>query len=423
MDMRYVWVIYFSITFLEMVAFSLFFRSFFENRINYAVTIFLSYIGLIGSGLLMDLIGNLKLFEQTFIVILLCRLFYKASWKQAVFFSMLWLSATWLWDMAVSGLTWRWIPLSHEKPAVIITFVSKSFFILFVFGLKKMFAPAWEIGLYKGNEWRRLLIVPTISVVYGVYCYMKLWTLKGDEADILGVFAFALLLIDVVLYKIVQDMVRERQELQLVILKGQKMQSRIEAYNEMEDMLRLQRKKMHDYKNQVRTIAALIEDEKEKEAESLARQLTENLSKDSSVVDTKNATVNAILNQKYCTAKERGIGMTFVVGDLSSVSLPAVDIIIILGNLLDNAITECEKVKKNGQIPVIRVTMADEMQFVFAIKNPTLGDVVIEENRVVKQYEPGHGLGLSNVWDVTEKYDGSFGISCDGKIFTATVVI
>ena len=201
------------------------------------------------------------------------------------------------------------------------------------------------------------------------------------------------------------------------------MQSRIDAYNEMEGVLRLQRKKLHDYKNQVQTIAGLIDNGREKEAGSIAKQLAENLSIDSSVVDTKNVTVNAILNQKYCTSKERGIGMTFVVGDLSGVALPAVEIIIIIGNLLDNAIAECEKIKESGMNPVIRVTATDEDEFVFSVKNPVLEAVVIEGNTVIKEYEPGHGIGLSNVWDVAEKYDGSFGISCDGKDFTATVII
>ena len=117
------------------------------------------------------------------------------------------------------------------------------------------------------------------------------------------------------------------------------------------------------------------------------------------------------------------IGMTFVVGDLSGVNLPAVEVIILLGNLLDNAISECVKVKEKGVQPVIKVTVTDEEQLVCSVKNPVSEDVKIVGNVVVKEYEPGHGLGLTNVRDVTEKYDGSFGINCDGDTFTATVVI
>lgn len=418
-----IWIIYFSMTLLEMVAFYIFFHSFFVNRINSVATVFISYLIIISISLFMDWFGYWKPLAQAIVFVVLCRMFYRASWKQAVFFSMLYLSASWLWDISVVGLTWRWVPLSYERPTIIITYISKSIFILFVFIIKKMFAPAWDVGLYRGEEWHRVIFIPIISVIFGIYFYTKLGMLEANAATVMGIISVTLLSIDVVFYKIIQDMARERQELQIVTVKGQKMQSRIDAYNEMEGLLRLQRKKLHDYKNQVQTIAGLIDNGREQEAGSIAKQLAENLSVDSSVVDTKNGTINAILTQKYCTSKERGIGMTFVVGDLSGVSLPAVEIIIIIGNLLDNAIAECEKVKERDGNPVIKVTATDEEQFVFSVKNPVLEDVVIDGNSVVKEYEPGHGIGLSNVWDVTEKYDGSFGIGCDGKDFTATVII
>ena len=417
------WVIYFSVTFLEMTAFCIFFHSFFKSRINGVATIVLSYLILTGISLFMDWFGRWKLFAQAFLFVVLCRMFYRASRKQALFFSVLYLTVAWLWDMSVMGLAWRWAPLSYEIPAVLITYVSKICFILLIVFIKRMFAPAWEVGLYRGAEWRRLLIVPLISIVYGIYCYTKLGNLNNDTALHIGFFSLILLLIDVVLYIIVQDMVKERMELQSATIKGQKMQSRIDAYNEIENVLKIQRKKLHDYKNQIQTVAALMDGGKVKEAQSLAEQLAECLSIDSSVVDTKNATVNAILNQKYFAAREKEIGMIFVVDDLSGVSLPAVELIIVLGNLLDNAIAECEKVKDGGYQPVIRVTATDEEQFLFSVKNPVSEDIIIEGSRVIKNYEPGHGLGLSNVSDVTEKYDGSFGISCDGHIFTATVII
>ena len=423
MNEMYMWMIFFSITVLEMAAFCIFFRSFFEPKIKFAFAVLLSYLVITGSGLFMDWIGNWKMLGLFIVFILLCHLLFKTSWKQALFFSMLYLSAAWLWDLMVVGLTWRWAPLSYEEPAIIVTYVSKSIFILFIVLIKKMFAPAWDVGLYKGTEWRRLLIIPLVSIVYGIYCYLKLWPPNDETAPICGVFALALLLIDVVFYKILQDMVSERQKLQVATLKGQKMQSRIDAYNDMDDLLRMQRKKLHDYKNQVQTIDGLIKAGNGEDAEKLTNQLTESLCMDSSVVNTKNVTVNAILNQKYHTAKERGVGMTFVVGDLSGVILPAVELIILLGNLLDNAITECVKVKEKGIQAVIKVTVTDDERFVCSVKNPVSEDVVIEGNTVVKEYEPGHGLGLTNVRDVTEKYDGSFGINCDGDTFTATVVI
>ena len=76
-----------------------------------------------------------------------------------------------------------------------------------------------------------------------------------------------------------------------------------------------------------------------------------------------------------------------------------------------------------GEKAVIRVAVKEEGQLVISVKNPVNETVEIENNRVIKEYESGHGIGLLNVEETAEKYDGSFGIYCDCKVFTATVVI
>lgn len=37
--------------------------------------------------------------------------------------------------------------------------------------------------------------------------------------------------------------------------------------------------------------------------------------------------------------------------------------------------------------------------------------------------EPGHGMGLANVWDVLKKYGGEYTISCRGRWFRFTFSI
>ena len=49
--------------------------------------------------------------------------------------------------------------------------------------------------------------------------------------------------------------------------------------------------------------------------------------------------------------------------------------------------------------------------------------VIIENNEVMDKQSDGHGIGLVNVRETVEKYDGSFAISCDEKEFTAVVII
>ena len=195
------------------------------------------------------------------------------------------------------------------------------------------------------------------------------------------------------------------------------------VYNEMEDMLRMQRKHLHDYKNQLRTIGDLITNGDVEAAGELTRELSEGLAVAASVVSTKNASFDAILNQKYMLAKSKGIGMSLMVGDLSEVRLSSAEIVCVMGNLLDNAIDECERVVAGGKNASVRVNISNENELLMIVRNPVVSKVPIEDNKVMKESEKGHGIGLFNVEEVVGKYDGSFGVVCDDKVFTATVLI
>ena len=67
-----------------------------------------------------------------------------------------------------------------------------------------------------------------------------------------------------------------------------------------------------------------------------------------SAVNTNHPVVNAVLNQKFHAAREQGISMIFRVGDMSGMRLDGEEIVILLSNLLDNAIHECVKVVDRG---------------------------------------------------------------------------
>ncbi|MCR4611653.1 MAG: GHKL domain-containing protein, partial [Lachnospiraceae bacterium] len=132
---------------------------------------------------------------------------------------------------------------------------------------------------------------------------------------------------------------------------------------------------------------------------------------------------------------------------------------ILMGNLLENAISECKKLKELNRPASIQIKLVEKeskfaeknsqlpeknSQFVFTVCNPVVQKVEITDNKVEVVNNKveiannktkitdnkiqnvswnGHGIGLSNVSEVVEKYNGSFAISCDEKEFTAVVII
>ena len=97
---------------------------------------------------------------------------------------------------------------------------------------------------------------------------------------------------------------------------------------------------------------------------------------------------------------------------------------VLLGNLIENAIHECERVTEQGKAASISIKFVEkEGTLVLTVRNPISRRVDIEDNRVVNPEHDGQGIGLLNVESVAEKNGGSFVISCDENEFVAVVMI
>ncbi len=70
----------------------------------------------------------------------------------------------------------------------------------------------------------------------------------------------------------------------------------------------------------------------------LAERLTESISVEMAAVNTNHSIVDAVLNQKFHAAREQGVSMIFKVGDMQGLKLDGEETVILLSNLLDNAI-------------------------------------------------------------------------------------
>lgn len=127
---------------------------------------------------------------------------------------------------------------------------------------------------------------------------------------------------------------------------GTKSENRIADYQDREEIYERQRRKMYDYKNQLSTIQTLIKNGHTDEALSFTQKLTESIAVEMSAINTNHPVVNAVLNQKYRSMQEKHIAVILKVGDLQEICLEEEEIVILLSNLLDNAIRESEKVLK-----------------------------------------------------------------------------
>lgn len=161
----------------------------------------------------------------------------------------------------------------------------------------------------------------------------------------------------------------------------------------------------HDVRNQLDMIYELLKHESKSCINEYAERLERNL--DSSVYSrTGNIELDSILNLKLSQAKQKGIQISCESDIPCDLQLNASDLMVILGNLLDNSITAAEKVKENPFIKV-EVSYSKGMLFI-SIENTYCGKIIEINGHFLttKNNKEHHGYGLSNVKKVLEAYHG-----------------
>lgn len=119
-----------------------------------------------------------------------------------------------------------------------------------------------------------------------------------------------------------------------------------ESLAALETAYAAQRKATHDFGQHIEVLSSLLEAKQYDEADVYLRRLKEQHTERILLVNTHHSAVDAILNQKGLVAKKKGVDIHFEVNDLSALCIDSVDCTVVLGNLLDNAIEACVRLKE-----------------------------------------------------------------------------
>ena len=295
--------------------------------------------------------------------------------------------------------------------------------ILILFILRKKLKTIRKYLREDKIPWTRFAWLPLFSGIIGIYLYI-LFLSGAEPSQFHSLISVGLLSLNIVSLFFMQDSLLKEEKLHRSEIQIQKKENQLQIFHDMQSLYERQGKKLHDYKKQLVTVQGLLESDDTASAVKLTKELTKSIAVEMSEVNTGHPIVNAVLNQEYRIAKEKGIGMMFSIAEVDRIRLSDEDIVVVLGNLLDNAIHECEKIVESGRDAVILVKMAYiDSELIITVQNPVYRKVIIENNEVAVKQIDGHGIGLVNVRETVEKYDGSFAISCDEKEFTAVVII
>ena len=188
---------------------------------------------------------------------------------------------------------------------------------------------------------------------------------------------------------------KSEKEAQRVALLSQQMNIQTQSFLDLEKSYRSQRAISHDYISHLNALRVLLDERQYEIADHYIRELQKQHTTRVFVVNAHNPVVDAVLNQKYQVAKEHEIDMLIKINDLSAIKIPTESIVVVLSNLLDNAIEACGCFSGDK---VIQFSLIFEDKLILSIRNTT--NPVFIVNGVPKTTKPdkkNHGYGLQNV--------------------------
>ncbi len=235
-------------------------------------------------------------------------------------------------------------------------------------------------------------------------------------AIILGCAVFALvvfLLVRVLLQKLVDKRISTYQN-DLVT----------RHYDEIENIYRQMRGWRHDYHNHIQTMKAYISLNQIAEMKNYLDKLDTDLTSVDTVLKTGNIMVDAILNSKISLAMSRNICINAKAIVPEHLEVSEIDLCVIIGNLLDNAMEACLK-QPNESERFIRVYIGKfKEQLYISVSNSMAGEVRKSGKTYLSSKDSAtHGFGLMRVDRITEKYGGFVNRQHEEGVFATEIML
>lgn len=178
----------------------------------------------------------------------------------------------------------------------------------------------------------------------------------------------------------------------------------------------------HDIKNSLIGILAELNNDNHYQAKEKLNQIFEDINNSKSEILCSDIALNTILTIKKNDALQKGIDFTCESHMSSVVQVDSIDLCVILGNALDNAIEACKYVENNK--PRISVFISSQgSNLIISVKNTVSKRIDPQTLITTKSDKKYHGFGMSRIKELAEQYDGNININCDDEDFEINIVI
>lgn len=273
---------------------------------------------------------------------------------------------------------------------------------------------AWLLYRFRkrGNldrQHSKWLLLSVLFPVISILLFLMFFYYGPRDEDIsinIVIFSAILMIANVAMLYIISGIEKATEHEQDFRLLKQQISLQTENYNALKKNYNVQRKATHEFERHIQVLRDLLDHGEYESAQKYVRTLQANRTLRIFCINSNNPVIDVVLNQKHQLAQENGITMRVQVNDLSSISYRTDELVVLLSNLLDNAIEACLRLEGRKEI---LCTILKEDSVYISIRN-TSKPVTIVNNEIPtsKPDATEHGFGIPAVKYILEQLNAEY---------------
>lgn len=222
------------------------------------------------------------------------------------------------------------------------------------------------------------------------------------------------------LFEYIAERIMKREENKTIIYQNKLMKQQI---TEIENIYLTMRGWRHDYHNHLQSLKSYLKLGQIDNMQKYLNELEVDLDQIDTLYHSGNLQLDSILNAKLAIAQKDDIKINCDADIPPKLSISDIDLCVLVGNLLDNAIESCRKIEKKEE-RFIRIYISNlKRQLYICITNATKETVKQRTDTYFSNKRGDHGHGLKRVDRIIEKYDGYLNRQNEPGVFASEIIL
>ena len=328
---------------------------------------------------------------------------------------------------AIGGvLVWAWIQIAHLDPSeTMLSFVSNiggasSTIFLYYLILKRLFMSEKTRKISVGQYTIYVAVTSCVLINIGEILFFFKFDFSSKDYIFLMIGMIFMILINLYLFYMM-DAAAENEDLKYKLaLYEQQAQSNYDYYTRQIESNKTVMKVMHDLRKHMRVMEGLKQYGNQQELQDYVNSFEDMISPLLMRKYCNNVILNTILTDKAGYCEKNSIHFEIDIQNVDIDFMKPIDITILFGNVLDNAIEACEKADEKQ----ISLKIYPFNQFVYIQLTNSFDKKIKYDKKGRPLSDKGkyHGIGLENVENVVRDYNGHIQFTAEEQIFFVEIM-